>query len=133
MKKIDHVGIAVNDLDYSENIFTKLLGVKSYKREIIEDQKVITSFFKVNNEKIELLASSENESPINKFLKKNGEGIHHIAFEVENIDSEILRLKNEGFKLISDILTIGADNKKIVFLHPKGTNGVLIELCQEIS
>ncbi len=133
MKKIEHLGIAVKDIDMSETLFESLLGTPSYKREEVGSESVITSFFKVGDSKIELLQATDEKSPIHKFIEKKGEGIHHIAFEVDNIEVELKRLKNEGFRLIHEKPKMGADNKLIAFLHPKGTNGVLIELCQEIT
>nr|WP_288837068.1 methylmalonyl-CoA epimerase [uncultured Flavobacterium sp.] len=132
MKKIDHVGIAVKDIDVSNALFGKLLGVSPYKLEEVESEGVLTSFFKTDANKIELLAATNPESPIAKFLEKKGEGIHHIAFEVENIQEEVERLKSEGFVVLNEIPKKGADNKWVVFLHPKSTNGVLVELCQSI-
>lgn len=132
MKKIDHIGIAVKDIVASNALFEKLLGVPSYKQEEVESEGVLTSFFRSDTGKIELLAATNSESPISKFLDKKGEGIHHIAFEVENIQEEIQRLKKEGFFILNEIPKKGADNKLVVFLHPKSTNGVLIELCQSV-
>lgn len=132
MKKIDHVGIAVKDIDVSNALFEKLLGVSPYKLEEVESEGVLTSFFKTDANKIELLAATNPESPIAKFLEKKGEGIHHVAFEVENIQEEVERLKSEGFVVLNEIPKKGADNKWVVFLHPKSTNGVLVELCQSI-
>lgn len=133
MEKIEHLGIAVKDLVVSEKLFSLLLNTKPYKREEVESENVITSFFKTGESKIELLQATDKSSPIFKFIEKKGEGIHHIAFEVDDIEKELKRLKKEGFKLIHDIPKKGADNKVIAFLHPKSTNGVLIELCQEIQ
>tara|TARA_B100000767_G_scaffold274370_1_gene307132 strand:- start:6112 stop:6513 length:402 start_codon:yes stop_codon:yes gene_type:complete len=133
MKKIDHIGIAVKDLDASNKLFASLLNSDCYKIEDLPRQKVLTSFFKTDLQKIELIAATDPSSPISKFLKKKGEGIHHIAFEVEDIYEEISRLKNEGFIPLDEAPSQGADNKLIVFFHPKSTNGVLIELCQEIK
>ena len=132
MVKLEHIGIAVKSLANSEPLFEKLLNTSSYKREEVEDQKVITSFFQTGEAKIELLEATTEESPISKFIEKRGEGIHHIAFEVEDIISEMERLRNEGFQLLQDEPSIGADNKWVCFLHPKSTNGVLIEICQSI-
>jgi methylmalonyl-CoA/ethylmalonyl-CoA epimerase len=132
MKKIEHIGIAVTDLEASNLIFEKLLGVPAYKFEEVESEGVTTSFFNVGPNKIELLAATNPDSPIAKFIAKKGEGIHHIAFDVENIVLEIARLKKEGFVVLNEIPKKGADNKLVAFLHPKSTNGVLIELCQEI-
>lgn len=131
MKKVEHIGIAVKNLDNANLLFKKLFGVDHYKQEAIEDEGVSTSFFKIGDTKIELLEAQTKESPIARFIEKRGEGIHHIAFEVDDINHEIKRLQSEGFELIKDFASDGADNKRIVFLHPKSTNGVLIELCQE--
>lgn len=131
MRKIEHLGIAVKDIDTSNELFEKLLGQKPYKQEAVESENVITSFFKTGETKIELLQATAPESAIAKFIEKKGEGIHHIAFDVEDIYSEIERLKSEGFQMIHETPKEGADNKIIAFLHPKNTNGVLIELCQE--
>ena len=133
MNKIEHIGIAVKDIEASNNLFTKLFGTPPYKSEAVESENVITSFFKMGESKIELLQATTAESAIAKFIEKKGEGIHHIAFEVENIIEEMKRLKTEGFTPLSEEPKKGADNKLICFLHPKGTNGVLIELCQEIK
>lgn len=132
MLNVDHIGIAVKNLSSSEDLFSSLLNVKPYKKEEIESESVITSFFKKGETKIELLESTNENSVISKFLEKKGEGIHHIAFEVEDIKSEMQRLVNEGFTIINDHPKIGADNKLVCFLHPKTTNGVLIELVQSI-
>jgi methylmalonyl-CoA/ethylmalonyl-CoA epimerase len=132
MRKIEHIGIAVNDLETSNLIFEKLFGVPAYKFEEVESEGVTTSFFNVGPNKIELLAATNPDSPIAKFIAKKGEGIHHIAFDVEDIMLEIKRLKEEGFVVLNEIPKKGADNKLVAFLHPKSTNGVLIELCQEI-
>ena len=133
MRKVEHIGIAVKNLEVSNLIFEKLLGAPPYKFEDVESEGVSTSFFNVGPNKIELLAATNPDSPIAKFLDKKGEGIHHIAFDVEDIVLEIARLKKEGFTVLNEIPKQGADNKLVVFLHPKSTNGVLIELCQEIS
>lgn len=132
MKGIDHIGIAVSDLESSNRLFEALLNTSCYKIEDIPNQKVRTSFFKMADQKIELVAASDPSSPISKFIDKKGEGIHHIAFEVKDIRAEIKRLKKEGFKALDDEPSIGADNKLVIFFHPKTANGVLIELCQEI-
>ena len=132
VNKIEHIGIAVKNMDDANILFEKLLGVQSYKTETVETENVVTSFFQTGTNKIELLMATNPESPIAKFLDKKGEGIHHIAFDVEDIFAEIERLKKEGFVLINDTPKKGADNKWVVFLHPKNTNGVLVELCQEI-
>ncbi len=129
--KIEHLGIAVNTLSASDDLFSRLLGKKNYKQESVEREGVTTSFYELGESKIELLEARNPESPIAKYLDKKGEGIHHIAFGVEDIHSEIKRLKKEGFQFISEEPKEGADNKIVVFLHPKSTNGVLIELCQE--
>lgn len=131
MNKIEHIGIAVKSLETSNNVFTKLFGEPHYKIESVESEGVKTSFFKVGNNKIELLEATNENSPIAKFIEKRGEGIHHIAFDVDDIEKEIQRLKNEGFIVLNDKPKEGADNKLVAFLHPKSTNGVLIELCQE--
>ena len=133
MRKIEHIGIAVKNLEASNSLFEKLLGVPSYKEEFVESEGVKTSFFMNGPNKIELLEATNPDSPIAKFIDKKGEGIHHIAFDVEDIVSEITRLKNEGFTVLNEIPKKGADNKLVAFLHPKGTNGVLVELCQEIK
>ncbi len=132
MRKIEHVGIAVKSLEDANILFEKLFGAPAYKEEEVASEGVKTSFFMNGPNKIELLEATNPESPIAKFIEKKGEGIHHIAFDVENIYAEIDRLKNEGFVLLNEIPKKGADNKLVAFLHPKSTNGVLIELCQEI-
>ncbi len=132
VNKIEHIGIAVKNMDDANVLFEKMLGVPSYKMEAVESEGVLTSFFQTGNNKIELLVATNPESPIAKFLEKKGEGIHHIAFDVDDIEAEIVRLKKEGFVLINEVPKKGADNKLVVFLHPKNTNGVLVELCQEI-
>ena len=133
MRKIEHIGIAVKDLEVSNLVFEKLFGAPAYKFEVVESEGVSTSFFRNGPNKIELLAATNPESPIAKLLEKKGEGIHHIAFDVEDIVAEIARLKKEGFVVLNEIPKKGADNKLVAFLHPKSTNGVLIELCQEIK
>jgi len=133
MKKIEHIGIAVKDIEKSNELFAKLFGEPHYKMETVESEGVNTSFFKVGPNKIELLEATKEDSPIAKFIKKKGEGIHHIAFDVEDIDAEIKRLKEDGFIVLNDVPKKGADNKLVAFLHPKSSNGVLIELCQEIK
>lgn len=132
MNKIEHIGIAVTDLNASNLLFEKLFGAPPYKQEEVSSEGVKTSFFRNGPNKIELLEATNLESPIAKFIEKKGEGIHHIAFDVENILEEIQRLKKEGFVVLNETPKKGADNKLVAFLHPKGTNGVLIELCQEI-
>ncbi|MDQ8141935.1 methylmalonyl-CoA epimerase [Chryseobacterium sp. CFS15] len=129
--KLEHIGIAVKSLGISDDLFKKLLGKESYKKETVEREGVVTSFYETGESKIELLEASNPESPISKFIDKKGEGIHHLAFGVENIQNEVERLKKEGFQFISEEPKEGADNKLVVFLHPKSTNGVLVELCQE--
>ncbi len=131
MRKIEHLGIAVKDLAASNEIFSKLLNVQPYKTESVESEGVNTSFFRTGETKIELLEATNPDSPIAKFIEKRGEGIHHIAFDVADIHAEVERLKGEGFVVLNDLPKPGADNKLVVFLHPKSTNGVLIELCQE--
>ena len=133
LKKVEHIGIAVKDLKASNLLFEALLGVPHYKTEVVVSEGVTTSFFDVGTHKIELLEPTHPNSPIAKFITKKGEGVHHIAFEVENLEVELARLKAEGFELIHETPIKGADNKRIAFLHPKTTNGVLIELCQERS
>lgn len=130
LKKIEHLGIAVKDLEKSNALFESLLGVSPYKSETVETENVETSFFHIGESKVELLADT-GDGVINKFIAKRGEGIHHVAFVVDNIMEEIKRLKSEGFQFINEEPKDGADNKLIVFLHPKSTNGMLIELCQE--
>lgn len=131
MNKIEHIGIAVKNIETSNNIFAKLLGVPSYKMEEVTTEGVLTSFFKIGESKIELLEATREDSPIAKFIEKRGEGIHHIAFDVTDIRAEMVRLQGEGFTLLNAEPKRGADNKLVCFLHPKGTNGVLVELCQE--
>jgi methylmalonyl-CoA/ethylmalonyl-CoA epimerase len=131
MNKIEHLGIAVKNLKESEDLFAKILNSPSYKTEIVESEGVSTSFFKVGSNKIELLEATRPDSPIAKFIEKKGEGIHHIAFDVTDIKAEMKRLSDEGFVLLNAEPKFGADNKLVCFLHPKNTNGVLIELCQE--
>lgn len=133
MKKIEHLGIAVKNLEDSNALFEKLLGEAPYKEEVVASEGVKTSFFKNGPNKIELLESLNDNGPIAKFLEKKGEGIHHVAFEVADIWSEMDRLRQEGFEVLGDEPKKGADNKWVVFVHPKSTNGVLIELCQEIK
>ncbi|MEL0645458.1 methylmalonyl-CoA epimerase [Olleya sp. Ti.3.14] len=131
MEKIEHIGIAVKNLQESNALFAKLFGKPHYKIETVESEGVNTSFFEVGPNKIELLEATKSDSPIAKFLEKKGEGIHHIAFAVDDIKAEILRLKSEGFIVLNETPKKGADNKLVAFLHPKSSNGVLIELCQE--
>lgn len=131
MRKIEHIGIAVKDLKASNEVFKKLFGKEHYKVETVESENVSTSFFQLGETKIELLEATAPESAIAKYLEKNREGIHHIAFDVEDIYAEIERLKAEGFVFISDQPKKGADNKLVVFIHPKSANGLLVELCQD--
>ena len=133
MKKIEHIGIAVSNLDEANKTYETLLGVAPYKAEEVESEGVTTSFFKVGESKIELLSATNEESPIAKFIAKRGEGIHHIAYAVDNIIEEMERLEAEGFTLLNKTPKKGADNKLIAFLHPKSSNGVLVELCQDIQ
>ncbi len=133
MDKIEHIGIAVKDLDASNQLFKKLFGTLHYKIEEVATEGVRTSFFKTGPNKIELLEATNEDSPIAKFIDRKGEGVHHIAFAVENIKQEIARLKNEGFTVLNEEPKKGADNKWVAFLHPKTTNGVLVELCQDIN
>lgn len=130
--KTEHIGIAVRSLDISVPLFEKLLNTSCYKTETVESEQVKTAFFQAGESKIELLESLDANGVINKFIEKKGEGIHHIAFNVEDIYKEMERLKNEGFTLLSEQPKKGADNKLVCFLHPKGTNGVLWEICQDI-
>ena len=133
MRKIEHIGIAVKSLETSNLLFEKLFGQPPYKQEEVVSEGVKTSFFMNGPNKIELLEATNSDSPIAKFIDKKGEGIHHIAFDVNDIEEEIKRLKSEGFIVLNEVPKKGADNKLVAFLHPKGTNGVLIELCQEIK
>lgn len=133
MRKIEHIGIAVKSLETSNELFGKLFGEPHYKVESVESEGVNTSFFKVGPNKIELLEGTNPDSPISKFIEKRGEGIHHIAYDVEDIRAEMQRLEAEGFVLLNKEPKQGADNKLVCFLHPKTTNGVLVELCQEIG
>jgi methylmalonyl-CoA/ethylmalonyl-CoA epimerase len=130
LNKIEHLGIAVKNLTESNQLYAKLLGVEPYKMEEVASEKVMTSFFQIGESKIELLEDTSN-GVISRFIEKRGEGIHHIAFAVEDIGQEIERLEKEGFKFINNKPKQGADNKWVVFLHPKSTNGILVELCQE--
>lgn len=131
MRKIEHIGIAVADLEKSNQLFTRLLGKEQYKTESVEGEGVETSFFQVGDTKVELLQASRPDSPIAKYLEKKSEGVHHIAFDVEDIHAEVKRLKEAGFEILNETPKQGADNKIVVFLHPRSTNGVLVELCQE--
>lgn len=130
-RKIEHLGIAVKDLQSAEALYTRLLGVQPYKQEAVESEHVITSFFRTGESKIELLQATDPNSAIAKFIEKRGEGLHHVAFDVENIHAEMIRLKAAGFTLLNEPPKDGADNKLICFIHPRDTHGVLIELCQE--
>ena len=133
MYTVEHIGIAVRSLAESDSLYERLLGIGPYKHEDVPEQKVRTSFFKAGNVKIELLQALDSESPIQRFLDKKGEGIHHIAFMVEDILLEMKRLKEEGFELLQDEPSIGADNMRVCFIHPRSVNGVLVELCQPID
>ncbi|WP_142784561.1 methylmalonyl-CoA epimerase [Changchengzhania lutea] len=132
MNKIEHIGIAIKNMDDSNALFTKLFGKPPYKMEAVESEGVKTSFFEVGDNKIELLEATNDDSAIAKFIERKGEGVHHIAFDVLDIEAEIKRLKAEGFIVLNEKPKRGADNKLVAFLHPKSSNGVLIELCQEI-
>ena len=131
MQKIEHIGIAVKDIEESKKLFARLLNTEHYKMEEVESEGVITSFFKIGNVKIELLQATNDSSSIHKFVEKKGEGVHHIAFAVENVNEELERLKNEGFDAIHQEAKDGADGKVIAFLHPKSTNRVLTEICSD--
>lgn len=133
MNKLEHIGIAVANLEASEALFTQLLGVPPYKREVVESEHVITSFFQVGEVKIELLAARNEQSTIAAFIEKKGEGLHHLAFEVDNLPKALEQKSNDGFELIHSQPKPGADGKIIAFLHPKSTNSVLIELCQTVN
>jgi len=131
MRKIEHLGIAVSNLEESKKLFAKLLGHESYKTEAVESEGVITEFFMIGESKIELLEATNPDSTIAKYIEKKGQGIHHIAFAVDDIKAEVERLKAEGFTVLNETPKKGADNKWVVFLHPKSSNGVLVELCQD--
>lgn len=131
MNKIEHIGIAVKDLESAHKIFADVLNTPMYKSETVESEHVTTAFYQVGPNKIELLQATNPEGPIAKFIEKRGEGMHHIAFDVTDIDAEIDRLQKKGYRLINETPKPGADGKKIAFLHPKSSNGVLIELCQD--
>lgn len=133
MRKIEHIGVAVRSLEISIPLFEKLLNTPCYKTELVEGEKVNTAFFKKGESKIELLESIDENGVIAKYIEKKGEGVHHIAFDVEDIEAEMKRLQDEGFVLLNEKPKAGADNKLVCFLHPKGTNGVLIELCQPVK
>ena len=132
MNKIEHIGIAVKQLSISVPLFEKLLNSHCYKQETVEGEKVNTAFFKIGDSKIELLESRSEDGVIAKFIEKKGEGFHHIAFDVTDIEAEVIRLKAEGFVFLNEIPKKGADNKLVCFIHPKSANGLLVELCQEI-
>ena len=132
-KKVEHIGIAVKNFEESNHLFSKLFGKQNYKTESVESEGVNTSFFELGETKIELLEATKPDSPIAKFIEKKGEGIHHIAYEVDDILAEMERLKKEGFRLLNEKPKKGADNKLVCFVHPKSANGVLVELCQEIN
>lgn len=131
MEHIEHLGIAVKDLEVSIPVYERLLGTPCYKREAVESEGVITAFFRSSINKVELLQATSNDSPIAKFIASRGEGIHHVAFAVKDIHSEMARLRKEGFRLLNEEPKLGADNKLICFIHPKDAGGVLMELCQE--
>lgn len=131
MQKIEHLGIAVENLEEANELFTKLLGKEHYKVEEVDSEKVATSFFQIGDTKIELLEATAETSAIHKFIQKRGKGIHHIAFDVDDIYREMKRLESEGFELLNEVPKEGADNKLVCFLHPKSTGGVLVEICQD--
>ena len=131
MNKLEHIGIAVKDLELAKHTFTQLLGTEAYKEETVESEGVSTAFFKVGDVKIELLQATNTDSPIAKFIDKKGEGIHHIAFEVDSVEEKAAELNDNGFVVLNENPKGGADNKLINFVHPKSTNGVLVELCQD--
>ncbi|MFN8308601.1 MAG: methylmalonyl-CoA epimerase [Chitinophagales bacterium] len=133
MMKIEHIGIAVKDLEIANQVYANLFGKQAYKQESVESEGVRTSFFECGESKIELLEATSTESAIARFIEKKGEGIHHIAFAVENLEAEVERLKSLGFQAISEKPKRGADNKMVFFFHPKSTNGVLVELCEDIK
>jgi methylmalonyl-CoA/ethylmalonyl-CoA epimerase len=133
MNKIEHIGIAVKNIAQANEIYKSLLGYEHYKTECVESEGVNTSFFTCGDSKIELLEATREDSPIAKYIDKQGEGVHHIAFAVDDIEKEIERLKKEGFTVLNEKPKRGADNKLVVFLHPKSSHGVLVELCQEIN
>ena len=133
MKRIEHLGIAVKSLEESIPMYEALLNTTCYKREGVASEGVMTAFFQIGESKIELLEATNEDSPIAKFLAKNGQGFHHVAFEVENIEAEITRLQQAGFQLIHEVAKDGADNKRIAFLHPKSSGSLLVEICQEKS
>lgn len=130
---LEHIGIAVKSIEKSDKLFEKLLGTASNKHEFVSSQNVLTSFFIAGESKIELLEATAADSAIQKFIDRKGEGIHHVAFEVDDIRSEMQRLKNEGFELLSEEPSMGADSKLVCFIHPRSANGVLVEICQSID
>lgn len=132
-RNVEHIGIAVKDLAQAEEMYSRLFNILPYKRETVASESVSTSFFQINQTKIELLESTSDDGVIAKFIERRGEGFHHMAYEVDDIVAEMARLKEEGFILLNETPKRGADNKLVCFLHPKTTNGLLIELCQEIS
>ena len=131
MNKIEHIGIAVRDLEQAEMTFEQLLGTKAYKTERVESEGVVTMFFKVGETKIELLQATREDSPIAKYIEKRGEGIHHIAFDVDSVDAKATQLTEDGFQILNEKPKVGADEKMISFVHPKSSNGELVELCQD--
>jgi methylmalonyl-CoA/ethylmalonyl-CoA epimerase len=133
IRKIEHLGIAVKSIENSNDLMSKLLNTDAYKQESVESENVLTSFFKLGETKVELLESTSENSAISKFIEKRGEGIHHIALDVVDIEDELERLKSLGFELIHDVPKLGADGKKVAFLHPKSTNGILVELCEDVN
>ncbi len=133
MKKIEHIGIAVKDIESANELYTRMLGEGPYKQEEVEREGVMTSFFRVGPNKIELLEATKEDSPIAKYIEKRGEGVHHIAFEVDDIKAEMKRLEEDGFRLLSKEPKVGADNKLVAFVHPKSAHGVLVELCETIK
>ena len=133
MRKIEHIGIAVKDIELSNKVFATIFGKENYKTEKVESEGVVTSFFQIGESKVELVAATSLDSPIAKYLGRNRESLHHIAFDVEDIEKEMKRLQNLGIRILNEKLKKGAENKLICFLHPKDTNGVLIELCQQIK
>lgn len=133
ISKIEHIGIAVKNLEEANKVYAQLLGVEPYKQEGVESEGVLTSFFRTGESKIELLESTREDGPIAKYIAKRGEGIHHIAFAVEDIKAEVARLKEQGFTVLNETPKRGADNKWVVFLHPKSAHGVLVELCQDVD
>ncbi len=133
MNKIEHLGIAVKDISEATKVYTKLLGYEHYKTEVVESEAVTTRFFKCGENKLELLEAKSEDSAIAKYIEKRGEGIHHVAFAVDDIRAEVERLKGEGFRILNEEPKRGADNKWVVFVHPKSANGVLVELCQDIN